>query len=198
MPLAAFAVRSDIIYVPYTELEVTNFSTGANLYEWNFGDGGTSTEFEPDYMYQSEGKYTITLLAGIDHGDQDIDGDGTTDGVLVCYDSAQQEVATLNGGSIQIPNAFTPSAAGPSGGRERSGGFNDVFRPKVQGVTEYTMQIFNRWGTLVFESRDPEIGWDGYDRNGKFMIAGVYVYRIVLTQSNGQRITRIGDVTLIR
>ncbi len=198
VPLAAFAVRSDIIYVPDTELEVTNFSTGANLYEWNFGDGGTSTEFEPDYMYQSEGKYTITLLAGIDHGDQDIDGDGTTDGVLVCYDSAQQEVATLNGGSIQIPNAFTPSAAGPSGGRERSGGFNDVFRPKVKGVTEYTMQIFNRWGTLVFESRDPEIGWDGYDRNGKFMIAGVYVYRIVLTQSNGQRITRIGDVTLIR
>ena len=118
--------------------------------------------------------------------------------MLVCYDTAQQEIVAVAGGSIVIPNAFTPSAAGPSGGRPTAGSINDVFMPKVRGVTEYTMQIFNRWGTLIFESRDPDIGWDGYDRNGKFMPAGVYVYKMALTQSDGQRITRLGDVTLIR
>jgi gliding motility-associated-like protein len=198
VPQASFAVRSSIIYVPDTELDVTNFSTGADTYQWLFGDGSTSSDFEPNYMYPQEGNYIITLLAGRDYGDQDRNGDGISDGPLVCYDTAQQEIVALSGGSIVIPNAFTPSPAGPSGGRPTAGGINDVFMPKVKGVTAYTMQIFNRWGTLIFESRDPDIGWDGYDRNNKFMPAGVYVYKIVLTQSDGQRITRLGDVTLIR
>ncbi|MFD0999462.1 gliding motility-associated C-terminal domain-containing protein [Ohtaekwangia kribbensis] len=198
VPQASFAVRSGVIYVPDTELDITNFSTGADIYTWLFGDGGTSSDFEPKYTYQQEGTYVVTLLAGRDYGDQDRNGDGISDGVLACYDTAQQEIVAVAGGSIVIPNAFTPSAAGPSGGRPTAGSINDVFMPKVSGITEYTMQIFNRWGTLIFESRDPDIGWDGYDRNGKFMPAGVYVYKIALTQSDGQRITRLGDVTLIR
>ncbi len=60
------------------------------------------------------------------------------------------------------------------------------------------MQIFDRWGTLIFESKDKNVGWDGYDRNGRLMTAGVYVYRLVMRLSNGQRTTKVGDVTLIR
>ncbi|HEY9044781.1 MAG TPA: gliding motility-associated C-terminal domain-containing protein [Ohtaekwangia sp.] len=198
VPDAAFEVRTDLLYVPDTELQIMNFSTGADIYQWSFGDGGVSSDFEPRYAYTTEGKYTVTLRAGKDYGDQDINGDGITDGLFACYDSAQQEVTAIVGGSMVIPNAFTPSPAGPSGGRVVSGGINDVFLPKIKGATEYTLQIFNRWGSMVFESHDTDIGWDGYDRHGKFMPAGVYVYKIALTQSDGQRITRVGDVTLIR
>ena len=198
VPEAAFGVRSNLVYVPDTELQVMNFSTGADEYIWDFGDGGTSSDFEPHYTYQSEGKYMVKLQAGKNYGDQDRNGDGITDGPMVCYDSAQQEVVAVNGGSIVIPNAFTPNTGGPSGGRVVSGGINDVFMPKVKGVAEYTMQIYNRWGTLIFESHEADMGWDGYDRHGKLLPAGVYVYKISLTQSDGQRITRLGDVTLIR
>jgi hypothetical protein len=50
----------------------------------------------------------------------------------------------------------------------------------------------------VFETNDPDIGWDGYDRSGSLMSAGVYVYKIEVTLSNGSRDTRMGDVGLIR
>jgi hypothetical protein len=86
---------------------------------------------------------------------------------------------------------------------------NDVFLPLVKGINvnepgTFLMQIFDRWGNLIFESRNepgapvPIRGWDGYDRNNRLLPAGVYVYRLVLRLSDGQQITKIGDVTLIR
>jgi gliding motility-associated-like protein len=149
------------------------------------------------HTYQNEGTYQVTLLAGIDHGQQDINGDGIADGPIVCYDTAKMIVTARNGGYIKIPNAFSPNEGGPTGGRGMSG-FNDVFLPIMEGVKTYRMQIFDRWGTKVFETNDPDIGWDGYDRSGSLMSAGVYVYKIEVTLSNGSRDTRMGDVGLIR
>ena len=39
---------------------------------------------------------------------------------------------------------------------------NDVFHPFGEGVDEYHLEIFNKWGILLFESNDFMIGWDGY------------------------------------
>src|SRR5690606_4766672 len=102
----------------------------------------------------------------------------------------------LNGGTMRIPNAFTPGTRGQ--GRGGGDGINDVFLPVTDGVTDFHMQIYDRWGTLVFESRSKESGWDGYDRNGRLLPAGVYVYKIVVRTSEGENATRAGDVTLIR
>src|SRR5690606_2324579 len=100
---------------------------------------------------------------------------------------------------LDVPNAFTPDQGGPSGGRvSGGGGYNDVFYPMVKGVTSFKMQIYDRWGTMVFESNDPDIGWDGYDKSGTLMTAGVYVYKIAVTLSNGFKDVRMGDVALIR
>lgn len=198
VPYAAFNVSSDIIYAPDTELKLLNFSARATVYQWFFGDEETSSLFEPVHAYQKEGIYQITLLAGIDHGLQDVDGDGIADGPLVCYDTAKMQVTARDGGYIKIPNAFTPDENGPTGGRAVSGGFNDVFRPIVQGVSAYKMQVFDRWGTKIFETIDAEVGWDGYDRSGELMKAGVYIYKIEIILSNGAHETRMGDVGLIR
>jgi gliding motility-associated-like protein len=153
---------------------------------------------EPVHSYHKEGTYRIILVAGIDHGQQDSNGDGVTDGLLACYDTAAMEVTVRDGGYIEIPNAFTPDENGPNGGRAPTGGFNDVFMPIMRGVEAYKMQIFDRWGTKVFETQDPEIGWDGYDRSGTLMKAGVYLYKIEVTLHNGVQDTRFGDVGLIR
>jgi gliding motility-associated-like protein len=68
----------------------------------------------------------------------------------------------------------------------------------MEGVLEFQMQIFDRWGNLIFESKDKNQGWDGYDKNGRLLPAGVYVYKITMRLSDEQRTTQIGDVTLIR
>ena len=96
-----------------------------------------------------------------------------------------------------VPTAFTPNPAGSNGGQVGGDGDNDVFYPFVKGMSDMTMQIFNRWGQAVFESRKLNYGWDGYYR-GKVAPTDAYVYRIVAHFSNGETQTFIGDVTLLR
>lgn len=188
-PLASFEARPTTVYVPDTELTTYNFSTGATDYYWDFGDNGTSEEIEPKYTYKIEGVYDITLIAKNDHG-----------GGVVCADTLTRQIIAKQGGLTKVPNAFTPNPNGPSGGMSQgqSGTFNDVFLPFTRGTEEFNMQIFDRWGNLIFESNNANIGWDGYDKNGKLMPAGVYVYKLTLRLSDGQRSTQIGDITMIR
>jgi gliding motility-associated-like protein len=200
LPVAAFEMRPSSVYVPDEEVMLTNRSTEASpdLFSWDFGDGETSTDLEPKHAYVVAGKYTITLEAGFNHGDKDFDGDGITDGELICYDTTSQKIMAKEGGLSRIPNAFTPSTSGPNGGVSGGGTFNDVFKPITKGVEEFEMDIFDRWGNLIFQSKNKDVGWDGYDQNGVLMPGGVYVYKLTMRLSNNQRTTQLGDVTLIR
>ncbi len=193
-PIASFQARPTTVFVPDTELNTFNFSTGANFYEWDFGDGETSDEREPKHIYKIEGVYDIVLVAGFEHDDG-----------IVCTDSVTQKISAKQGGQTKVPNAFTPNPAGPSGGFNGggsgsggAGSFNDVFLPIVKGVEEFNMQIFDRWGNLIFESNNSNQGWDGYDKNGRILPSGVYIYKLTLRLSDGQRTTQIGDITMIR
>jgi gliding motility-associated-like protein len=197
VPTAELTVRTPV-YVPETELKLYNYSQRANVYAWNFGDGSVSAEYEPRHTYTRSGTFTVTLVAGYDYGSWDTDGDGIKDSNMVCYDSASQEVIALDGSYMEIPNAFTPSIYGPSGGIPTPGSYNDVFLPLVKNVNTFRLQVFDRWGTLVFESNDKNVGWDGYSQEGKLLPAGVYIYKLVLDLMNGQRTNRMGDITLIR
>ncbi len=189
-PTASFQLRPDIVYVPDTELTTFNFSEGANEYEWDFGDGTTSIDREPKHKYKIEGRYDVSLIALFDHG-----------GGVVCSDTLVNKVTAKQGGITLLPNAFTPDPSGPRGGVPGGAGtnsFNDVFLPIVKGAEEFNMQVFDRWGNLIFESNNAQVGWDGYNQNGRLMPNGVYVYKLTLRLSDGQRTTQIGDITLIR
>ncbi len=91
---------------------------------------------------------------------------------------------------IDIPNAFTPNGDGE----------NDYFFPRqllTEGLAQFRMQIFNRWGALIFETNSANgHGWDG-KLNGKLQPAGVYIYVIDATIT-GTRQHYQGNVTLIR
>ncbi|MBS1490739.1 MAG: gliding motility-associated C-terminal domain-containing protein [Bacteroidetes bacterium] len=188
-PKAMFLANPPTVYVPDSPMKLINNSIGGTEFNWDFGDGGTSTDFDPSYTYKFEGIFTITLISSNDHG-----------GGVICRDTATQKIVAKQGGVAKIPNAFTPSTAGPSGGV--SGGTNDannyIFLPQVRGIEEFNLQIYDRWGNLIFESNNQTVGWDGYDQNGRLMHAGVYVYKLTLRLSDQQRTTQIGDVTLIR
>ena len=182
-PTARFDVRPRVVLIPDQPLFTDNNSFGASSYLWDFGDGTTSTEFEPQHFYEQEGVYDVSLIAYSING---------------CTDTTRREslVQARTGGRLLVPNAFTPNLSGSSGGRVGNG-LNDVFLPLTQGVAEFEMLIFNRWGELLFKSDDKSIGWDGYYQ-GRLCAQDVYVYKLNLVFENGESTVRIGDVNLIR
>ena len=201
-PIAVFEAQPRVLFVPDEQLRTFNSSVSptdplnSSLtypidYKWYFGDGTDTvySETEPRHFYQNEGNYDVSLLAINNHGNG-----------IVCIDTLIQRVQAKAQGFTRVPNAFTPGTSGPNGGIDNGSGLsrNDIFLPIMKGVKEFQMQIFDRWGNLVFESRETNRGWDGYDRNGVLLPAGVYVYKLVLRLANDQRATQIGDVTMIR
>lgn len=179
-PMAQFAIKPVLVYIPGGKVYTDNQSFAAFSYVWDFGDGQTSTEFEPVHTYTTEGNYDITLIATSSAG---------------CVDTmrVQSAVRVEKGAQILLPNAFTPGKDGPGSGD----GENDVFLPLMRGVTEFQMLVFNRWGELLFESRSPEVGWDGYFK-GRLCQQDVYVYKIVAKYESGDVVTKLGDIHLIR
>jgi len=113
-----------------------------------------------------------------------------------CSDTATKSVTT--DADVIFPNAFSPSTSGPNGGTySHNNTDNNVFFPYTAGVSEYKMQIFNRWGELIFESNDISIGWDGYYR-GVICPQDVYVWKAYLKLNNGKTFNKTGDVTLLQ
>ncbi|MBA7554696.1 hypothetical protein ES705_47327 [subsurface metagenome] len=58
------------------------------------------------------------------------------------------------------------------------------------------MEIYNRWGILLFESSELNIGWDGYHK-GKLLDEGVYVWRIIGRYNNGKSFEFLGNVIIL-
>ncbi len=184
-PNADFDVKPKLVSIPGGILYTKNQSLQATSYEWDFGDGTISLAPQPTHIYQQEGEYTIQLVAYNQFG---------------CSDTTRLEsaVRVQKGGQVLIPNAFSPNLSGSAaGGSDPSVGKNDVFLPITQGVVEFDMVIFNRWGELMFHSNDPNFGWDGY-YNGKLCQQDVYMYKITARFENGDPFVRVGDVNLIR
>lgn len=89
---------------------------------------------------------------------------------------------------ISVPNAFSPNGDGT----------NDVWRLKVQGmVNNYTLTVFNRYGQVVYTSRDINTPWDG-TMNGKPLQVGTYYYIIQATDNNNRAVKQSGYVMLLK
>ncbi len=181
-PVAEFTASPTLVYVPRGNVTFVNTSSGAVSYEWEFGDGKSSDlETPPPHKYPDIGLYPILLTATNEFG---------------CIDTTVHSIIAT--GEIKFPSAFTPDPNGSSGGsydpRNLS---NDVFFPRHAGVTEYHLQIFNRWGELIFESFDVNIGWDGYYR-GELCKQDVYVWKAFARLNDGRTFNSVGDVTLLR
>jgi gliding motility-associated-like protein len=85
--------------------------------------------------------------------------------------------------SIYIPSAFTPN----------NDGINDTFGVKGEGITNFHIYIYNRWGELLFETTNPKQQWDG-NFKGRKSEQGTYVYKLM---ASGMTKERTGMVNLI-
>ncbi|MFZ6050886.1 PKD domain-containing protein [Halocola ammonii] len=182
---AAFTVTPNQVSVPSQPVYMLNLSNNATSYFWDFGDGNSSTDENPDHQYTEPGAYTITLTAENQWG---------------CNDtfSITEAVTAISDGQINFPNAFTPSANGPNDGDYDPNALdNNIFFPIQKGVQEYQLLIFNRWGELLFQTDNVNRGWDGYYQ-GELCKQDVYVWKVRAKFSDGREIEEAGDVTLLR
>ncbi len=133
-------------------------------------------EMEAMITATNEGNYSLT----VEKGD--------------CFiiDDIQIDFISCEPCTFYLPNAFSPNFDG----------INDEFRAYSNcNILTYSLQIFDRWGTLVFESRNIVDGWDGRGRDGKIMTDQVLAYVLQYeAEEFGERIQGIesGDVALIK
>ncbi len=85
---------------------------------------------------------------------------------------------------LYIPSAFTPNGDG----------INDTFGVKGEGIVDYHLFIYNRWGVVIFESTNPKIQWDGIYKGSK-VEEGTYVYQVFASGISAKGKT--GSVSLV-
>lgn len=140
----------------FTRIFTDNSSSSNELanFNWDFGDGVSTslTESIAEYKYSAEGVYTVWHTVIDQYG---------------CLDSTSQSVIVSD--IYIVPNVFTPNGDG----------INDTFTPTVNGVDVFSIEIFSRWGNLVFKREgNNQIIWDGTLPDGSKVSPGTYFYVI--------------------
>jgi gliding motility-associated-like protein len=113
----------------------------------------------------------------------------TVNTALGCSDVASADVLVLMSCNIDVPNAFTPNGDG----------LNDFLSP-INAIKAINLlfRVYNRYGQMIFESKDWEKGWDGTFK-GEPQEPGVYVWTLSYTNwDTGKDVFRKGSAVLIR
>ncbi|MFM9008177.1 MAG: gliding motility-associated C-terminal domain-containing protein [Bacteroidota bacterium] len=100
--------------------------------------------------------------------------------------SVSNEVIVIPAMSIYVPNAFTPNGDG----------MNDTWGVVGEAIEEFDLQVFNRWGQLVYETSNPNAHWDG-THMGNQVPMGTYVYKVTAMTSKGGRQSKEGQVNVV-
>lgn len=131
---------------------------------------------------------------------------GTTEPTLAVTEAGPYQVLVFNDCEERTFTADVRECErcefyGPSAFSPNNDGVNDEFRPLTGcEILEYSLQIFDRWGNLLFETTDPDLGWNGM-LNGQLLSTGVYVWWLDYTvRENGQPESKIvtGDVAIVK
>ncbi|TWV95650.1 gliding motility-associated C-terminal domain-containing protein [Chitinophaga pinensis] len=149
---------------------IINVSGGTTPYHYSISD--TATQTENRFRHLDAGSYHYKVA---DDHNCTVEGNVTVE-------------RGLNDCAIYMPSAFSPNGDGK----------NDLFKARLQDdVTDFRMSIFGRWGQLVYESSNPEAGWDGKLR-GADLPSGTYIWSVTYTDSKKQPMKQQGTVTMFK
>lgn len=185
MPSAAFNITPEIAWVPDNPVLCSPvYKSNTWLYSWNFGDGETSDSMEVVHYYKdttSTGQFEITLNVVTEDN---------------CTDMASKTIMAKTSGKIESPNVFFPGGGGTGDGGGLIGDGNSVFAPVTEGVVEYHLEVYDRWGERLFNSDSKEIGWTGY-YHGRLCKEDVYVWKVFGKYANNVKFIKAGTITLL-
>ncbi len=180
VPQADFSFNPEELTTLNSTASFYNQSTNAIHYEWIFNNSMTTTIEDPVHRFPPiEDTYKVTLLVFGENG---------------CADSITREVPLIEELLFYIPNTFTPDG----------NALNQTFKPVfTSGFDPYDYQllIFNRWGEVVFESNNSEVGWKGtYGASGEEIVkSGTYVWKVRFkTKYNDEQKMEVGHVNLLK
>jgi hypothetical protein len=100
--------------------------------------------------------------------------------------SSSNQICVNNDPIYYFPNAFNPNSVIEE---------NKTFKPKIANISDYNIIIYNNFGTKIFESYDPMLGWNGKLPNGSLAPLGSYIYYYSFTDADGKK--RVGKNVLI-
>lgn len=174
-PVAGFVVSDNEISELESEVEFTSTCSGNTIgWDWDFGDNTTATSTNASHQYNGPGTYNARLIATSFGG---------------CTDTTEMPIIVNPEFTIYVPNAFTPNGDGK----------NDVLYAYGNEITEFSMQLYDRWGNLIFTSHNINEGWDGHARDGSDVAQqDVYVYKIAVKDFQGKLHRFTGHVSLLQ
>ena len=178
-PVAMFSADPQVTDIYNTFINFTNESIGGEEFTWSFGDGSENEiGYNASHEYSSEagGTYIVTLVASSGEG---------------CRDTISLVVQINDDLIFYVPNTFTPD----------EDPFNPIFIPIFGSgldASDYKLIIFNRWGEVVFETRDVFEGWNGTYR-GQPVKDGTYVWTLEFLETmSDKRHKYNGHVNVLR
>lgn len=179
LPVASFNANPQQVFSfdPTTTFE--NTSTLNNQNFWNFDDGTNSDQLSPVHQFPIGvvGNYNVELIVVSDQG---------------CRDTTYRIVIVKDQLLFYVPNTFTPD------GDEHNNIFLPIMTAGFSPAT-YEFYVYNRWGEVVFESKDTKVGWDGTYAGNEMSQAGIYIWVIRFKDDdNDEKFEFSGHVNLMR
>ncbi len=181
-PEAMFTADPMVTGTSDPEVTFTNGSHNGTDFTWIFGDDSSpSHAFDTTHIYpdDEEGTYIVTLIAS--------NGPDCNDTVKAIIKIEEELI-------FYIPNTFTPD------NDEHNETFRPIFTSGFDPQT-YTFEIYNRWGEILFESHDTNVGWNGTYGTGtsKIVKQGTYIWKIKIKETGKDKHnTYTGHVNLLR
>ncbi|MFK8039256.1 MAG: PKD domain-containing protein [Crocinitomicaceae bacterium] len=175
-PKAEFTFSPKEVTLSEPTVYFQNHSVNAVHNEWNFGDNSQSEQLNPIHTYPNKAALYGTTLTVFDSS-------------KTCKDQYRLNIKMIDEIVLYIPNAFTPLTAGN----------NDIFLPVITSgvnIYKYKLEIFNRWGELLFISYNPEIGWDGR-YNGEPLKPGAYIWKIDFIETMSDKAHELNGTVIL-
>lgn len=179
-PKAAFVYSPDAPVAEMDEVKFINSSLGEELTTWSWFFKGTTAEpallkasgREVINRFSQPGNYIAALVVTNGFG---------------CADTIIKSILVNDDVTLFVPNSFTPNGDL----------HNEVFLPVARGLKTFSLLIFNRWGTRIFESKDASQGWDGTFKSEPAP-EGNYIWEIQYSAEGNRTGAKTGQVLLTR
>ena len=178
-PQASFSSVPGSLTETSQEIQFNNASVGGTTYIWDFDDSYTSTESDPNHLYEGVTEnLSVTLSAYSPIG---------------CLDEYTISIPVIVDPIYYLPNTFTPDED------EHNQTWQAIFTTGFDPFA-FSLTVYNRWGEVIWETRDASQAWDGtYGNLGTKVPAGTYTWRMQYEpKENDDRKVVTGSLNLLR
>ena len=172
IPFADFTVSPELTNVFETEIFISDQSIDSEQHFYQLNSEEITFERNLSFNFNEGGYHYPYQVVTNEFG---------------CKDTAIRTIFVEPQTTLYIPTAFTPDRDD----------YNEVFMPIIFDVTNYKLEVYNRWGTKIFETVNTKEGWNGRV-NGKVAPDGIYIWRIKYQNHRSINFEENGHFSLIR